>query len=95
MTGRGVDQILPFPSNPVLYEPYVDSALEYMTMAERINGPIPKPVKYAYIWGDALEELTRLAPAARIINLETSVTTSDERDPKASTTACIRQTHRA
>jgi poly-gamma-glutamate synthesis protein (capsule biosynthesis protein) len=82
MTGRGVDQILPFPSNPVSYEPYVDSALEYMTMAERINGPIPKPAKYPYIWGDALEELTRLAPAARIINLETSVTTSDERDPK-------------
>lgn len=77
MTGRGVDQILPFPSDPVLHEPYVQSALEYVAMAEQANGPIPKPVGFSYIWGDALEELDRVAPAARIVNLETSVTTSD------------------
>ena len=76
MTGRGVDQILPLPSDPVLHEPHVQSALEYVAMAEQANGPIPKPVGFPYIWGDALEELDRVAPAARIINLETSVTTS-------------------
>ena len=77
MTGRGVDQILPLPSDPVLHEPYVQSALEYVAMAEQAHGPIPKPVGLSYIWGDALEELDRVAPAARIVNLETSVTTSD------------------
>jgi poly-gamma-glutamate capsule biosynthesis protein CapA/YwtB (metallophosphatase superfamily) len=76
MTGRGVDQVLAHPSDPVLYEPYVESALEYVEMAEKTNGPIPKPVDYPYIWGDALDELERMAPHARIINLETSVTTS-------------------
>jgi poly-gamma-glutamate synthesis protein (capsule biosynthesis protein) len=77
MTGRGIDQILPHPSSPELYESWVDSAGEYVAMAEKTNGPIPRPVDFAYIWGDALEELDRTAPAARIVNLETSVTTSD------------------
>ncbi len=82
MTGRGVDQILPCPSDPILHEPYVESALEYLTMAERVNGPIRRPVSLAYIWGDALAELDRMAPAARIINLETSVTVSDQYESK-------------
>jgi poly-gamma-glutamate capsule biosynthesis protein CapA/YwtB (metallophosphatase superfamily) len=82
MTGRGVDQILPHPSNPRLHEPYVESALEYVAMAERTNGPIPKPVSFSYVWGDALAELDRVAPTVRIINLETSVTTSWDLEPK-------------
>jgi poly-gamma-glutamate capsule biosynthesis protein CapA/YwtB (metallophosphatase superfamily) len=82
MTGRGVDQVLPHPSRPNLYEPYVESALEYVTMAENANGSIPKPVGFSYIWGDAAQELDRVAPAARIINLETSVTTSEDHEPK-------------
>lgn len=82
MTGRGIDQILPHPSSPELHEPYVVSALEYLAMAERANGPIPKPVDFPYVWGEAAEELDRAAPAARIINLETSITTSDNYHPK-------------
>jgi poly-gamma-glutamate synthesis protein (capsule biosynthesis protein) len=82
MTGRGVDQILPHPSKPELYESYVDSALDYVAMAEKTNGPIPRPVNFSYIWGDALAELDRMAPAARIINLETSVTRNNVPDPK-------------
>ncbi len=78
MTGRGIDQILPHPSNPRLYEPYVKSALRYVDIAEQANGPILKPVDFAYIWGDALQELQRVQPDARIINLETAVTASDE-----------------
>jgi poly-gamma-glutamate capsule biosynthesis protein CapA/YwtB (metallophosphatase superfamily) len=82
MTGRGIDQILPFPSNPALHEPYVESAIEYLAMAERANGPIRKPVPFPYIWGDALAEFDREGPAARIVNLETSITTREEYEPK-------------
>jgi poly-gamma-glutamate capsule biosynthesis protein CapA/YwtB (metallophosphatase superfamily) len=82
MTGRGVDQILPHPSNPVLHERYVRSALEYLAMAEVKNGPIARPVGFSYIWGDAIEELEQAVPAARIINLETSITTSEHFQPK-------------
>jgi poly-gamma-glutamate capsule biosynthesis protein CapA/YwtB (metallophosphatase superfamily) len=82
MTGRGVDQVLPHPSKAGLYEPYARSALEYVAMAENANGRIPKPVEFSYIWGDAAEELDRMAPAARVINLETSVTTSEDHVPK-------------
>ncbi len=46
MTGRGVDQVLPEPSPPVLYEPAIDSALDYVELAERVHGPIPKPVDF-------------------------------------------------
>jgi len=78
MTGRGIDQVLPNPSDPLIHEPYVRSAIEYVELAERVNGPIRKPVSFSYIWGDALEELERVQPDLRIINLETSVTTSND-----------------
>jgi poly-gamma-glutamate capsule biosynthesis protein CapA/YwtB (metallophosphatase superfamily) len=77
MTGRGMDQILPHPSDPVLYEPYVKDAREYLELAGNIDGPIQKPVDFSYIWGDALEEFKRMAPDVKIINLETSITKSD------------------
>lgn len=78
MTGRGIDQILPYPGNPILYEPYVQDARFYVELAEEKNGSITKPVTFAYIWGDALAGLEARAPDARIINLETSVTTNDD-----------------
>ena len=76
MTGRGIDQVLPFPSDPQLHEPYVRDARRYVEIAEELNGPISKPVDFSYIWGDALEELRRAD--VRIINLETSITTSND-----------------
>ena len=82
MTGRGVDQVLPQPSDPILHESYVPSATEYVELAEKASGPIPKPVAFSYIWGDAAVELDRIAPAARIVNLETSITTSGDYDAK-------------
>jgi poly-gamma-glutamate capsule biosynthesis protein CapA/YwtB (metallophosphatase superfamily) len=82
MAGRGVDQVMPHPSPPGLHEPYVTSALDYMRLAERANGPIPRPVDFAYPWGDAIAELDRWKPHLRIINLETSVTTSEDLVPK-------------
>jgi poly-gamma-glutamate synthesis protein (capsule biosynthesis protein) len=59
MTGRGIDQALPHPVNPVLYEPYVRDAREYVHLAEKAHGSISRPLSFDYIWGDALEELER------------------------------------
>jgi poly-gamma-glutamate synthesis protein (capsule biosynthesis protein) len=81
MTGRGVDQVLPHPGDPSLRETGVRDARVYVELAERANGPIPRPVDFAHPWGDALAELAGRRPAARIVNLETSVTRSDERWP--------------
>lgn len=77
MLGRGIDQILPHPSKPVLYEPTVHDARDYVALAERASGRIVRPVDDRYVWGDALVELERRRPALRIVNLETSVTRSD------------------
>lgn len=82
MTGRGVDQILRRPSKPVLYEPAIGDARGYVELAEEHSGPIPRGVEDEYIWGDALAELERAAPDARIVNLETSITTSEDAWPK-------------
>jgi poly-gamma-glutamate synthesis protein (capsule biosynthesis protein) len=78
MTGRGVDQILRHPSAPRLHEPAVDDARAYVELAEELNGPIPRKAAGSYVWGDALEELERAKPDARIVNLETSITRSDD-----------------
>ena len=77
MTGRGIDQVLPFPGHPRLYEPSMDSAMGYVELAEQASGPIRRPVEFSYIWGDALEEFQREAPQAKVINLETTITRSD------------------
>jgi poly-gamma-glutamate capsule biosynthesis protein CapA/YwtB (metallophosphatase superfamily) len=78
MTGRGVDQALPHPGDPRIHESYLRSAEMYVRLAEDASGPIPRPVDFSYIWGDALEELAHARPDARIINLETSITRSDD-----------------
>jgi poly-gamma-glutamate capsule biosynthesis protein CapA/YwtB (metallophosphatase superfamily) len=80
MTGRGVDQILPHPGDPELREPYVRDARDYVRLAERVNGPIPKPVDFDWPWGDALAVLDEAAPDLRVVNLETSVTDRGEPD---------------
>lgn len=82
MLGRGIDQILPHPGDPRLYEPHATSATVYVDLAESANGPIPRPVRLDYVWGDALADLRRLKPDVRIINLETSVTKNGRPVPK-------------
>lgn len=82
MLGRGIDQILPHPSDPKLYEHYVSSAIEYVQLAERIHGPITSPCSFDYVWGDALADLDAAQLDARIINLETSITGSMKPEPK-------------
>lgn len=78
MTGRGIDQILPHAGDPTLHESYVKTARRYVALAESEHGEIPAPVPWDYVWGDALAELDAVAPAVRIINLETAITTSDD-----------------
>src|SRR5512141_3177419 len=82
MIGRGIDQVLPHPCHPILHESYVHSASDYVRLAEEANGPIPRPVAPCYIWGTALDELDRRQPDARIINLETAITRSEDFAPK-------------
>jgi len=81
MTGRGIDQVLPHPVDPVLYEPYVRDAREYVDLAEKAHGPIQRSVTFDYIWGEALEELERAQIDLRIVNLETSITSAKTRSP--------------
>ena len=78
MLGRGIDQIMPHPSMPTLHESYVKDARQYVRLAERKNGHIPRDADFRYVWGDALAVLTTRKPDVRIVNLETSITTSDD-----------------
>jgi len=78
MTGRGIDQILHESVPPVLFESYVKDARHYVELAEKANGPIQKPVPFAYVWGFSLEELDNRKPDIRLINLETSITVSGD-----------------
>jgi poly-gamma-glutamate capsule biosynthesis protein CapA/YwtB (metallophosphatase superfamily) len=82
MTGRGIDQILPHPCDPGLYESYMTTALDYVELAETAHGPIPRPVDFTYPWGDALGAMDRAEVDVRIVNLETSVTRSASPWPK-------------
>jgi poly-gamma-glutamate capsule biosynthesis protein CapA/YwtB (metallophosphatase superfamily) len=77
MTGRGIDQILPHPGDARLWETQVLDARRYVELAESMNGPIPRPVGFAWPSRDALGTLEEVAPDVRVINLETSVTRSD------------------
>jgi poly-gamma-glutamate capsule biosynthesis protein CapA/YwtB (metallophosphatase superfamily) len=81
MTGRGIDQALPHPVNPVLYESYIRDARDYLDLAEKANGPIRRPLTLDYIWGDALPELERARVDLRIANLETAITSSEMQWP--------------
>jgi poly-gamma-glutamate synthesis protein (capsule biosynthesis protein) len=81
MTGRGIDQVLSHSCDPQIYERSVKDARRYVALAEEANGPIPRPVDFSYIWGEALEILDRVAPDVRIVNLETAVTQSDDNWP--------------
>lgn len=77
MSGRGIDQILPFSCNPQLYEFSIADARDYVLLAEQRNSKINYPVSMDYIWGDALSIWREHKPVVKIINLETSITQSD------------------
>lgn len=81
MLGRGVDQVLAHPGDPTLCEPHIIDARDYVMLAERANGPVPRPVDDAWPWGDALAALEEATPDVRVVNLETSVTTNSRFAP--------------
>ncbi|MER7015462.1 CapA family protein [Saccharopolyspora sp. NPDC000359] len=74
MPARGVDQILPHPGDPALHEPHLRDARSYVAAAEARNGPIRRPVGFAWPWGSALRAIEEAAPDVRVINLESSIT---------------------
>jgi len=78
MPGRGIDQVLPHPCDHRIYEPWLRDARAYVGLAEDVNGPIPRPARFDYVWGESLGLLEQLAPDGRIINLETAVTASGD-----------------
>jgi poly-gamma-glutamate capsule biosynthesis protein CapA/YwtB (metallophosphatase superfamily) len=80
MTGRGVDQVLPHPGDPALHERYVHDARRYVELAEAVNGPIPRPVDFGWPWGESLDVIDQ-AVDLRLVNLETSITRSDDYEP--------------
>ena len=82
MSGRGLDQILPHPADPRLFEPVVQDARAYVDLAERANGPIPRPCDYAYPWGDALALCHAPVVDLRLVNLETAITADGRPWPK-------------
>lgn len=78
MTGRGIDQCLPFPIKPVLHEPWIRDARRYVELAEKRSGRIGRHLAFHEVWGVALEILERVQPKFRLINLETAVTSSED-----------------
>jgi poly-gamma-glutamate synthesis protein (capsule biosynthesis protein) len=82
MLGRGIDQVLPHPGDPRLFEDYVASAEDYVRLAERANGPIARPLAFDAIWGEALPVLARHPVDLRVVNLETAVTRRGRPAPK-------------
>src|SRR5262245_56232469 len=76
MLGRGIDQILPHPSDHVLHEGFVRDARDYLALARRAGADIPIPAEPGYVWGDALQVLAAHRPRLRVVNLETSITRS-------------------
>lgn len=82
MLGRGIDQVLPHPGDPEIFEQYMRSAKGYVRLAEQRNGAIVRPVPFGYVWGDLSADLAARKCDLRIINLETAITTSDDAEPK-------------
>ena len=82
MTGRGIDQILPHPGDPSLFEAHVTSALGYVALAENAHGAIERPAAYSRVWGDSLDALAMHNPDVKVVNLETAITDRGAPEPK-------------
>lgn len=79
MTGQGIDPLRP-PDPEHLTARSMVSALDYVHRADATGSapagaePLPRPVCFAYPWGDALTLLRREQPDLRLVNLEASIT---------------------
>jgi poly-gamma-glutamate synthesis protein (capsule biosynthesis protein) len=81
MTGRGIDQILPHPGNPLLHEPGMPSARCYVDRAERQNGSLAGTVGFDYPWGNLPSAIATFRPALRLANFESVISASDDAWP--------------
>jgi len=86
-TCRGIDQNLAHPCDPTIHEPYLKNALDYVRIAEKANGSIPRHVEraasgamHSASW--SARRLPRASPLSK--PLSRSATTGPQ---KASTTA--------
>lgn len=81
MLGRGIDAILPYHVDGVLHESYMRNAKGYVELAIKENGPLSQDEinerGFNYIWGDLVETFESV-PNMMVVNLETSLTTSDD-----------------
>ncbi|NBB71521.1 MAG: poly-gamma-glutamate biosynthesis protein [Alphaproteobacteria bacterium] len=82
MLGRGVDQVLPHPGDPRLFEDHARSAEDYVRLAERASGAIARPLAFDAPWGAAPAALARHPVDLRLVNLETAVTRRGRPAPK-------------
>jgi poly-gamma-glutamate synthesis protein (capsule biosynthesis protein) len=78
MLGRGIDLIQAASCDPMPPDFYGRSATDLIRLAEARNGPIPRGVDPAYVWGEALDALAPFDTALRIVNLETPITTASD-----------------
>src|SRR5260370_4054483 len=46
MTGRGIDQALPRSVDPILYEPQVRDARDYVDLCAKTHGTLQPPVRF-------------------------------------------------
>ena len=81
MTGRGIDQILPHPGAPHLYEPYVRSARGLRRARRARERPDRAAGRFRLRLGRRARGARARAPDARIVNLETTVTAAEDAWP--------------
>ena len=79
--GRGIDQVLPFKSRPGLYESFVKDARHYVPAPLQSLTAPGRSLSYEEVWGDALGDPLLQTADLRLMNLETSVTTSEDAEP--------------
>lgn len=80
--GRGLDQILSFPSEPTLYEPLVKDAREYAQLVKDRLKKRGVEQKRPQFWTQLLPVIHRYNPDVFLINLEVAITDSLRPWPK-------------
>ena len=78
MIGRGIDQILKYKSDSKLYESYLSDAKDYVPDVMKLYTKNNKYVSDTYVWGNLLKEILFVNSDLKLINLETSITDSND-----------------
>jgi poly-gamma-glutamate synthesis protein (capsule biosynthesis protein) len=83
MLGRGIDQILKYKNDPELFESFIKDARYYIPETMKNFSEKEKYVGPDYVWGDLLSVRLFQISNLRIINLETSITISKDKQNKS------------